>query len=167
VVSNAGLRNGDTARFVYRQVVAPVAGQNVSFDELHHSFAPGAPGPATINTLLFETPPGRAVIYASLLTFVYLLLSGRRLGPPVPARQPSEVQRTMYEHVQMLANLYRRARQLRVVRDAFNRHYARLIARSGAGSKRTAALAEALARIQSARTESELIAAVAAADDAG
>jgi hypothetical protein len=142
-------------------------GQDVAFDELHHSFAPSAPGPATVNTLLFQTSPGRSVIYVSLLTFVYVLLAGRRFGPPVPARQASEIPRTMYEHVQMLANLYRRARQLNVVRYAFSRHYARLLARGGAGSKRTAALAEALARIQLARTESELIAAVAAVDDAG
>ena len=72
----------------------------------------------------------------------------------------------MYEHVQMLANLYRRAGQLPTVRAAFARQYRRELARGGVSSRspnRTAALAEALARIETARSESELIAAVAAA----
>ena len=70
----------------------------------------------------------------------------------------------MYEHVQMLANLYRRAGQLFIVRAAFSRHVTRELARSGGGSpKRSAILAEALARIETARSESDLIAAVASA----
>jgi len=70
----------------------------------------------------------------------------------------------MYEHVQMLANLYRRAGQFGVVRDAFSRQFARSIARGGSGSpQRTAGMAAALARVEAARTESELVAAVASA----
>ena len=65
----------------------------------------------------------------------------------------------MYEHVQMLANLYRRAGQLGAARAAFLSHYARL----QAGSDRSAALR----RVEIARTDSDLIAAVAALDDAG
>jgi hypothetical protein len=165
-LTNAGLRNEPTARFVYREILSPAIGQTLAFDELHHSFAPVTAGPATVNQLLFGTSPGRAMIYAAVLTFLYLLLSGRRLGPALAARPPTETRRTMYEHVQMLANLYRRARQLPVVRAMFSRHYTRLLSRGGAGSpKRSASLAEAIARIEVARTEAELIAAVAAADD--
>jgi hypothetical protein len=64
----------------------------------------------------------------------------------------------------MLANLYRRAGQFAVVRDAFSRQLTRSIARGASGSpKRTAMLGAALARVESARTESELVAAVASA----
>jgi len=166
-LTNAGLGNEATARFVYREIVGPTTGHSLAFDELHHSFAPTSPGPATVNTLLFSTAAGRAVIYAALLTFVYLWLSGRRLGPALPARLPGETPRTMYEHVQMLANLYRRAGQFGVVRESFGRHYARLLARGRVGSKRTAAMAEALEHIKLARGESELVGAVASVDDAG
>jgi hypothetical protein len=166
-LTNAGLTDEQTARFVFREIVAPAVGHGIAFDELHHSFAPTAPGTATLNTLLFNTSAGRAVIYAALLTFVYLLLGGRRLGPALPARNPGETPRTMYEHVQMLANLYRRAGQFGVVRDAFSRHYSRLLARGNAGTSRSASVAQALERIQVARNESELVGAVAAADDAG
>jgi hypothetical protein len=113
---------------------------------------------------LFTSAPGRALVYAAVLIFVYLLLSGRRLGPPIPARSPTETRRTMYEHVQMLANLYHRAGQFVVVRAAFSRQITRELARGGgAAPKRAAMLTEALARIETARTESDLIAAVASA----
>src|SRR5207302_1904208 len=93
-----------------------------------------------------------------------LVVSGRRLGPPLPAGSPPETHRTMYEHVQMLGSLYRRARLLASARTAFSRHYALRLARRGSGSPERSA---ALRRIESARTEAELIEAVAAFDDAG
>jgi uncharacterized protein DUF4350 len=165
LLTNAALGDPQTARFVFREVISPAIGHAFIVDEAHHSFAPVvAGGPATFNQLLFETSAGRAVIFAAVLTFVYVLLSGRRLGPALPARPPTETRRTMYEHVQMLANLYRRAGQFAVVRDAFSRRFARLLARGAAGSpQRTAALTAALARVEAARTESELVAAVASA----
>jgi hypothetical protein len=164
-LTNAALRNPQTARFVFREVISEAIGHPFVVDEAHHSFAPRlAGGPATVNQLLFETAAGRAVIFAAVLTFLYVLLSGRRLGPALPARPPTETRRTMYEHVQMLANLYRRAGQFAVVRAAFSRHFARSIARGASGSpKRTAALVAALARVEAARTEAELVAAVASA----
>jgi hypothetical protein len=67
----------------------------------------------------------------------------------------------------MLANLYRRAGQFNALRSAFARHYARRLAHSGAGSpQRVADLTRALARIEAARSEADLIEAVGAASDA-
>jgi hypothetical protein len=164
-LTNGALRADDDARFVYREVLSGATrGGAFVFDEANHSFVPPGADPGTVDQLLFNTAPGRALTYAAVLIFLYLLLSGRRLGPPIPARSPSETRRTMYEHVQMLANLYRRAGQLSTVRAAFQRLYTRELARgSGSSPKRAAVLAEALAGIESARTEAELIAAVAAA----
>jgi hypothetical protein len=103
-----------------------------------------------------------------MLTFGYLILSGRRLGPALTVRPATETRRTMYEHVQMLANLYRRAGHLPTVRAAFSKQYTRELNRVGAGSPgRAVKLAEAVARIETARTESDLIAAVAGASDPG
>jgi hypothetical protein len=164
-LTNAALGADETARFVFREVLtgAPSGGAFV-FDEAHHSFAPLAAEPGSLDQLVFTTAPGRSLIYAAALIFLYLLLSGRRLGPAIPAPAATETRRTMYEHVQMLANLYRRAGQFATVRAAFDRHVTRELARRGGGSpKQAAVLAEALARIQTARTESELITAVASA----
>jgi hypothetical protein len=164
-LTNAALGDPPTARFVFREVMSGAIGHAFIVDEAHHSFTPrGAGAPATVNQLMFETSAGRAVIFAAVLTFMYVLLSGRRLGPALRSRPATETRRTMYEHVQMLANLYRRAGQFGVVQTAFSRHFSRLIARGATGStKRTAVLAAALGRVESARTESELVAAVASA----
>jgi hypothetical protein len=164
---NTGLRDEQTARFVYRELLSGAT--TIAFDEAHHSFTPPdtAGVPQTLNQLIFSTAAGRAVVYTAALVFVYLLLSGRRLGPAVQARPPTETRRTMYEHVQMLANLYRRAGQFLTVRDAFARHYGRLLARGTRSPKQAGALAAALARIETAHSESDLIAAVAGVDDAG
>jgi hypothetical protein len=99
-------------------------------------------------------------LYASALTFLFLPLAGRRLGPPVLVRSAVETPRTMYEHIQMLANLYRRAGQLDVVRQTFSRQYARALARGTHDPGRRQGLESAMARLDSARTESEVITAV-------
>jgi hypothetical protein len=106
----------------------------------------------SVNQLLFQTAPGLAIVYAALLTFAFLFFANRRLGPPLAERSASAAPRTMYEHVQMLANLYRGAGQLGVVRNVFTRHYARYSA-------------DGLDRIQSARTEADLISAVTAIEE--
>jgi hypothetical protein len=164
--TNAGLSNDANARFVFRQFVAPFAGQAMGFDEYQRS--PGGAGSDStgVNQLLFQTPTGLAIVYVALLVFAYLFLSGRRLGPPLAVRPAAESQRTMYEHVQMLADLYRRSGQLVVVRSVFSRHYGRLLARGGVSAARRSDFSNALTRVETAHTESELTSAVAAFDDA-
>lgn len=160
-LTNAGLRDDGVARFVYQTLgLEDVAGRSLGFEEAHHSYAPAsAASPASLSSLVYETAVGRALLYAGLVIFVWLLLSGRRLGPPLPARGATQAGRTMFEHVQTLAGLYRRAGQLEAARDAFARHYRRL---SGTHS----ALRDSLPSIEAARNESALLAAVARADDA-
>jgi hypothetical protein len=164
-LTNAGLRDEATARFVFRDILGPLRGQTLAFDEIGRSPPSSATsGPSSVNELLFQTPPGQALLYVGLLTFLYLLLSGRRLGPPLVAQSAGESRRTMYEHVQMLAGLYQRAGQLSVVRAAFGRHYARLLARGGVPRQRAGAFAQALDKVHAARTEAELVSAVAGID---
>ena len=166
--TNAGLADDATARFVFRQVVSPAitAGQSVALDEIDRSgFASSSAAAPTMAQLLFQTSTGRAILYAAVLTFVFLLLAGRRLGPPVYLRSAADSPRTMYEHVQMLANLYRRAGQLAVVRETLSRHYARTLARGTLPADRAAHLNAALAQVETARTEGELVTAVAAIEN--
>jgi len=166
-LTNAGLRDTTTARWVYREIVAPaIATSNgLAFDEVHHAYTPALAEEPTVNHLLFATAPGQAAVAAAILLFVYLLLAGRRLGPSLPPRPPTAVRRTMFEHVQMLAGLYRRAAQLDVVRARLAHHYARLLARQTLSTERAARLNEATRRIQAARSEPELVVAVAHADE--
>lgn len=162
-LTNAGLRDPSVARFVYRELLNQQS--SIAFDEAHHSYSPPAESePVTLNQLLFDTAPGRAIVYAAALVFLYLLLAGRRLGPAVAERGAAETRRTMYEHVQMLAGLYRRAGQLATVRLAFARHYQRLLAVGSLSGARAGQLSSALTDIQSASSESALVSAVAAAE---
>jgi hypothetical protein len=57
--------------------------------------------------LLQNTWPGRALIFASLAGFLYLVLSGRRLGPPVPL-DPRPA-RSSLEYIRGFAGLVRRS----------------------------------------------------------
>jgi hypothetical protein len=161
--TNAGLADDATARFVFREVVSPSVanGLPVAFDEIERSPGASAAGTPSLDQLLYQTPVGRALLYAGLLTFLFLLLAGRRLGPPVYLRSASEAPRTMYEHVQMLANLYRRAGQLQVARETLSRSYARGLARGTLRPDRAAALRSGLAALESARTEYDVVSAVA------
>ncbi len=162
-LSNAGLEDEATARFVYREILRD---GNLTFDEAHHSYIPpqNAASRVTMNDLIFGTAVGRAVVYATLLTFAYLLLAGRRLGPPIAERGATELRRTMYEHVQMLANLYRRSGQLSTARAFLVRHYQRQLARGALPPSRADALARAVSRVEQARSEPALISAVNAAE---
>jgi hypothetical protein len=167
LLTNATLRDPDSALFVYRELLAPVGAQVIAFDETHHTYVPpNASQPATVDALLFETAPGRAVVYAALLTFAFLFLSGRRLGPPIPERGSAGIRRTMHEHVQMLAGLYRRAGQLSIVRAAFDRHYQRRLARGGIAPGQVRPFAEAADQVRAAQSEGALLAAVLAAERA-
>ena len=144
-LTNQGLRHADTARFVYRELIAPLTapsapgaaagGASVLFDESLHIDARGGLSPdasltGRVQRFVLRTPLGWAAVYGGLLFFVYLLLSGRRLGPALRPVRAAAVSRTMYEHVQALANLYRRGGQLRALRSHFSRHYRRRIARA-------------------------------------
>ena len=183
--TNEGLRDPDTARFLHglltdrlgaapRGPVAPQDRPVVLFDEVHRTL-PGAAGESDgeasmeqrIYRWVLGTSIGSAAVYGTALIFLYLLLSGRRLGPPLRAVSPGRtarpgstasatptagsphargapassaaledaaagggaMSRTMYEHVQALAGLYRRSRQLGYVRAHYARHYRRRVAR--------------------------------------
>jgi hypothetical protein len=202
-LTNQGLRNPDTARFVYRELVAPLtaggarAGAQaapgapvVFFDETHHEDPQLGGGPdasfaARLQRYVIATPLGGAAVYAGVLVFAYLLLSGRRLGPALRPVRAGAASRTMYEHVQALAGLYRRGAQFLSLRAHFSRHYRRLVARAlgtaallegrvsaeelverGLSERRAAAIAAAIAEIDAARTERQLGEAVKQADDA-
>jgi hypothetical protein len=189
-LTNAGLRDPDTARFVFRTLLGSQAPSTVvAFDESHYGgLAVADPADGIVEHLLFTTPAGRGVLLAAALVFLYLLFGSRRLGPALPGVNPGEHSRTMYEHVQMLAGLYRRSRQLRFARQYFARKLAHdaarglgldprsaedpevfaleLAARNRSDAGQDSRLAHAITRVASARSEADLIAAVRIAETA-
>jgi len=110
------LANADNARFAVALTAAAVAtGGAVAFDEYHHGVHP-AP---SILAVVERTWPGRALLFALVVTFAYVALTGRRLGPPQPLdpRPP----RSSLEYVRGFAGLVRRAGRQEIVRDHLRR----------------------------------------------
>ena len=87
----------------------------VGFDEYHH----GAHPSPDLFVLLQGTWLGRALLFAGATVFGYLLLSGRRLGPPLPAdpRPP----RSSLEYVRSFAGLVRRSHRDEIARGRLRR----------------------------------------------
>ena len=87
----------------------------VAFDEYHHGFHPSTDA----LVLLQSTWPGRALVFASAAGFLYLVLSGRRLGPPVPL-DPRPA-RSSLEYIRGFAGLVRRSGRGEIARRRLRR----------------------------------------------
>lgn len=97
---NAGIGSSDNGRFV---LALAQGAARIGIDEYHHGARP-AP---EFTALLVQTWLGRALLAMLGLTFAYLALTGRRLGPPLPLdpRPP----RSSLEYVRSFAGLARRS----------------------------------------------------------
>lgn len=188
-LSNDGLRNGALARWTLHAILAPTVsrGEVALFDETHFKTVPSAapPAPSQFRDLVLASTPGRALLLVVGLTFLYVLLGGRRLGPSLPPISPWRAARTMAEQVQAVASLYRRSRQLSSLRQHYARHYRRAVSRAlgsslpadasrpvgidellahGVPAGEASALAGAVASLESARSERDVLKAVRAAE---
>jgi hypothetical protein len=116
------LRDDGNARLVYNLVAAAgispastdESGGQILFDEFHHGYQTAR----SVTTWLQSTAPGQSLLYTGVVIFVYLLVGGRRFGRPLPMPD-STTRRAPVEHVQAMANLFRRAGK----RARISRHY--------------------------------------------
>lgn len=95
-------------------------GGRVLFDTYHLQVSPPETADTRIGSLqawAYTTPSGWAVLFLFVLGFAFLLLQGRRLGPPVPTLTQGR-RREAAEFVVAMAGLQRRAG----VRDNIARH---------------------------------------------
>jgi hypothetical protein len=122
--TNEGLREEQNARLVLNMLRRIPAGGRVLFDEFHHGYMrpPSSAGAA------LGTPWGWAGAYAALVVAIYLILSGRRFGRPVPLREEVR-RRSSAEYVESIADLLlrggKRGYMLRHYHTAFKRRLAR------------------------------------------
>jgi hypothetical protein len=112
----AGLGQADNARVVLAFAHDAIAGGgSVAFDEYHHGSHPST----DVLVLLQSTWPGRALVFATAAGFLYLVLSGRRLGPAVPL-DPRPA-RSSLEYVRGFAGLVRRSGRGEIARRRLRR----------------------------------------------
>ena len=112
----AGLGQADNARVALAFAHDAVArGGTVAFDEYHHGFHPSA----DVLVLMQTTWPGRALVFAVAAGFLDLVLSGRRLGPPIPL-DPRPA-RSSLEYIRGFAGLVRRSGRGEIARRRLRR----------------------------------------------
>ncbi len=108
VLTNGRIAAGDNRRLVPNLLAGLPAGAAVGLDDYHlvpHTAAQQQP--LTLNDALYGTAWGRALLYALALIFLYIALTGRRLGRalrPIPERG-----RSLAEYVVSMAAIFRRA----------------------------------------------------------
>lgn len=106
-LSNDGLRRGGSAAFVLG-LVESARGDRVGFDEVHHLGTAGSGDQGL--TAVFQGPLLAAVLLAVLVVLAYLVTSGRRLGRPLPRRDPARVP-SVLEHIEAVGHLLSRSRE--------------------------------------------------------
>jgi hypothetical protein len=121
--SNDGLRDPENAALVLNTLRRVPAGGRVQFDEIHHGYVTP---PSTASAL--SGPWGWAALYAAGTVALYLALTGRRFGRPVPLREES-ARRSSAEYVESMADLFQRGGKRAYVlghyRAAFKRRLAK------------------------------------------
>ena len=120
----ADLGEADNGRFALALAASAIASRRtVAFDEYHHGVHPTT----DVLVLLTRTWPGRALVFAGVAFFVYLVASGRRLGPAIPLdpRPP----RSSLEYIRGFAGLVRRSGHGEIARRRFQRELRSALAR--------------------------------------
>jgi hypothetical protein len=105
VLTNSLIAAGENRRLVINVLAGIALGSAIGFDDYHLTAT--APAPATLQDALTSTAWGRALLYALALVFAYLVLTGRRLGRPLPV--VPERGRSLAEYVISMAAIFRRA----------------------------------------------------------
>lgn len=115
---NGLLREPEVAQLVVAFLRTVPAGGTILFDT-YHLFGADAEADGTIRTVndwFTRSAPGRSLIFGGLLTLLFLLFQGRRLGPPLPLTTLPK-RREAAEYVEAMAGLHRRSGQRKAVAD--------------------------------------------------
>ncbi|HUS15444.1 MAG TPA: DUF4350 domain-containing protein [Chloroflexia bacterium] len=152
--SNAGLRELDN-RWLAWNLAGAAPGRRIAFDEVHHGYTGG-----DLRAVLLRQPWGWALIYALLVGVCGLVLTGRRLGPPL-APPALAVRRGTSEYVAALAALFHRAGRTDWVADRYRHELRQALARPY-GLDPAASAADLAATFAAAHTRAVDVAALQA-----
>lgn len=122
--TNEGLRDGENAALVLNMLRRVPPGGRIQFDEYHHGFFT----PPSTGSVILSSPLGWAAAYAVAAIALYLIVSGRRFGRPIPLKE-EVARRSSAEYVESMADLFQRSGKrgyiLRHYHAAFKRRLAR------------------------------------------
>lgn len=178
-LTNAGLRETGSGALALNMLARIPPGGSVWFDEYHHGYR----DPQTLRSVALRQGWGWAVLYTLLVVVLYIVLTGRRFGRPIPLRA-DVTRRSSAEYVQSLAMLLRRGGKreyaLRHYHGALKRRLARpygfapseddlafvveLERRRALDDEQAARLRTLLLRLRNARGDEELVRLVREAD---
>ncbi|RRR73943.1 MAG: DUF4350 domain-containing protein [Candidatus Viridilinea halotolerans] len=160
--TNQGLRNSTNAALVLNLLRRIPVGGFIIFDEIHHGFV--GEGDDNLRGLLFTTTWGWAILYAGVIMLIYLALTSRRFGRPVPLRAET-ARRSSAEYLVSMAGLLRRGGKRGYALSHYRTQLRRRLARAHGLSPDTedAALVAAIAesRPALARSAADLLARMA------
>lgn len=127
---NEQLRDPAQATIVPALLRHVPAGARLIFDT-YHLFGPGAADQeiTSLQDWLYRTALGRALLFGLVVTLLFLLLQGRRLGPPLPMPEENR-RREAAEYVTAMANLLRRGQQRVFVAAHHKRRLKRTVGRA-------------------------------------
>jgi hypothetical protein len=122
--TNEGLREEQSAALLLNLLRRVPPGSRVLFDEYHHGFFT----PPSLRSVILSNAWGWALIYLLAVLALYLLLTGRRFGQPVPLREEL-ARRSSAEYVESMADMFQRGKKrgfvLRHYHTAFKRRLAK------------------------------------------
>ncbi|MEM8531717.1 MAG: DUF4350 domain-containing protein [Chloroflexota bacterium] len=122
--TNNGLREEANAELVLNLLRRVPSGGRVLFDEYHHGFFT----PPSTTTTIFSSPWGWAAAYATAAVALYLILSGRRFGKPIPIKEEVAL-RSSAEYVESMADLFQRGGKRGYILQHYHRNFKRQLAR--------------------------------------
>ncbi len=177
--TNDGLQEPGSASLILNLLARVPSGSTILFDEYHHGFRT----PPTLRNVAFQRGWGWPALYAVLVCVLYIILTGRRFGRPVPLKA-DVTRRSSAEYVQSMAMLFRRAGKQDYIRQHYRKELKRRLARPygfvppdddaafireleryrGATSEQTAQLQSLLSQLQRSLNEDQLVRLVRTVD---
>jgi hypothetical protein len=126
--TNVGLREPGSGALVLNLLARVPRGAKIVFDEYHHGFTQAASAAPSLRQIALSHWWGWAAVYAVAVAGLYIVLTGRRFGRPVPLRRDI-TRRSSAEYVQSLAQLLQRAGKRQPIARHFHDGLKRRLAR--------------------------------------
>jgi hypothetical protein len=122
--TSAGLADMGNAAMVLNLLRRVPVGGTILFDEYHHGYY----APPSLRARILANPWGRAAIYALATLALFLVLTGRRFGRPVPLREEI-ARRSSAEYVENMADLFQRGGKRAYILQHYYVNFKRRLAR--------------------------------------